>query len=73
MKLLSHTCPENKLDEAKQWLTKEVGLQIFRTHKIYSPEFNDIEYQIIVIVIDEDTESYLKLKYPPGTFRDFTA
>jgi len=73
MKLLVHTCEEHELEDKKRWLTDDVGLSIFKVRKIFSPAFSDVDYQIVVIVMDDDLESFLKLKYPPGTFRDFTA
>lgn len=73
MKLLTHFCEEHQLEEKKRWLTDEVGLTVFRVRKIFSPMFSDVSYQIVVIVMDDDVESFLKLKYPPGTFQDFTS
>jgi hypothetical protein len=73
MKLLVHTCDEQYLEARKKWLTEEVGLPIFKIRKVFSPIDAIVDYQIVVIVVDEDLESFLKLKYPPHTFEDFTA
>lgn len=73
MKLLVHICEEQELEVKKRWLTEEVGLPIFRVRKMFSPIDDIMGYQIVVIVVDEDLESFLKLKYPPNTFEDFTA
>lgn len=73
MKLLVHICDTSEVESKVKWLIDEVGVPVYRVREVPLPHDYAPCCQIIVIAIDEDTESYLKLKCPPGTFKDFTA
>lgn len=76
MKLLVYECQKFEADAKREWLIKEIGLPIFKEHSRTGVAFAFITteiYQFVLIVMNEEEESYLKLKYPPDTFKDFTA
>lgn len=76
MKLLVHECSPPQADITREWIKKEVGLPIFREDKVLEISHNGPFYEahrFIILAIDEEVESYLRLKFPTGTFKDCSA
>jgi hypothetical protein len=72
MKILAVTCDTEKVEETVAWLTEEPGVHIVKVEKLneylqnitYSPNWSIV----LICIMDEETETILRLKYPAGTF-----
>lgn len=79
MKFMSYTCGvwEDRHQNKKKWLTDEVGVIIHKRIEVDEAvkglglQVSHIKY--IVYTLDDELQLFLKLKYPPGTFRDHEA
>ena len=69
MRIMSYTCISSIAQMKEKWLKEEVGVPIFRKIEI-DPRGVGPLTQFVFCVEDEELEIILKLKYPPGTFRD---
>lgn len=74
MKLFSFECRRADVIEKQIWIEKELGLNIFKIYyDDYSVTSEDNLVQIVIVVSDEETENFLRLKYPRDTFKDLSA
>ena len=72
MKILAVTCDTDRLEETLGWLRTEPGVYIVKVAKLneylqnitYTPNWSIV----LIRIMDEETETILRLKYPPGTF-----
>ena len=62
MRMFSITCDIDNLTETKSWLESETGVFIFKE----LITFDQQNITIIACALNEETESYLILKYPNG-------
>ena len=70
MKYMSIICHILDVRKEQEWLTNEVGVTIFKIIK--EDEYDETNIRrIIFCVPDEEFETMLKLKYPPGIFEEF--
>lgn len=74
MKLMSIDCPFEDLPRIKKLLADE-HLPIFRTLNIKDVVDGVGQqlsgYKVVFYVMDQETETALKLRYPPGTFHTY--
>lgn len=71
MKLLSHICHSSDVPKKVDWISNELGFHIFKIQKTFFANNFDSNYSAIIFIVNnDDEESYLKLKYPNGTFGD---
>ena len=69
MKFMSYACALWEVEREKEWLTKEVGVTIFKVDYEYHKHPNLRQANIIFYVPDKELETMIKLKYPPNTFK----
>ena len=72
MKILAVTCDNKKLEETLGWLKTEPGVYIIKVASL-NEYLQNITYTptwsiVLIRIMDEETETILRLKYPPGTF-----
>lgn len=71
MKMMSYICRQEEVKEKRDWILS-LGLKPFRQTTLMDIE-SSIPQSLIMItfaVPDKETETYLKISFPPGTFRD---
>lgn len=74
MKLLSFECKRSEVIEKRKWIEQDLGLGIFKINYGYysNHTYGDNTIEIVFIVHSEETENFLRLKYPKGTFKDLS-
>ena len=60
---MSYICQEEDIPDCKKWLSKDVGVTIFKI-----VPYNDRKQ--IIFYVSAEYATLLKLKYPNGTFID---
>lgn len=72
MKILAVTCDTEKLEETLGWLKTEPGVYIVKVARL-NEYLQNITHKpnwsiVLIRIMDEETETILRLKYPAGTF-----
>ncbi len=73
MKLLVHECARDDVVAKIKWIESELGLVIHRVRSFYDPYTAVDKTQIIVIAMDKETETMLRLRAGPEVFMDFSS
>lgn len=78
MKVMSYTCPQEELEEKRNWLLS-LGLTLFRQTTVYDlesyhPDLDNRAFTMFTFfVTNKETETFLRLSFPEGTFKDCSA
>lgn len=74
MKAMSYTCHTEEVEEKRKWLIG-MGLILFRQSVVIDAETSQNTFLICIIFLvpNKEVETFLKLSYPDGTFRDCSA
>lgn len=74
MKAMSYTCHVKDVEEKRNWLIG-MGLILFRQSVVIDAETSQNTFLICIIFLvpNKEVETFLKLSYPDGTFRDCSA
>lgn len=71
MRLLGYECPEQFVSEKIKWISEDLGYPIFKVQKCFDlldPSAFKISIIVFIVMSDEE-ETALILKYPPSTFK----
>ena len=76
MKLFSFECKRSEVVEKRIWIEKELGLSIFKIdfgYRYAVATSGDNLVQIVFVVPNEETENFLRMKYPRDRFKELSA
>lgn len=76
MKLFAFECRRADVIEKRIWIEKELGLSVFKIdfgdHYAVATSGDNL-VRIVFVVPNEETENFLRLKYPRDRFKDLSA
>lgn len=74
MKVMSYTCDLEKLEEKRTWLINH-GFTVFRQVILtdYESPYNRQVVRFTFFVPNKETETYIAITFPKGTFQDCSA
>jgi len=76
MKLMSYNVIYGLTEKAKEWLTNEVGVTVFKVvpdHRGMKDAAGEPLENIIIFRVDEEHATAIRLKYPRYVFKDLSA